>query len=77
VSGEQRDTALLAFGVLLACWQQAAYTLGGVEPNLLFLVLSVGCLLGATVLSTVIDILLSFIPGVARPERGKKDSDET
>ncbi len=70
-----RDTALLAFGIGTGLIQYAAYALAEVPPNLWLLGVSVACLLGSTVLSRVLDAVLSFLPEVRfeRRDRGSQD----
>jgi hypothetical protein len=58
VPGNARDNYLFALGVTLVALQVVGYYVLEIKPNIGFLVVSVGCLLGSTVLSRALDGLL-------------------
>jgi hypothetical protein len=78
MSGKARDTVFLAFGMTTAAIQYVAYAIWQVDPNLVLLSLSIGCMLGATVLSRLLDALLSRIFGVKLndPPNNRNDDDD-
>jgi hypothetical protein len=76
MSGKARDTAFLAFGMTTAAIQYVAYALTQVKPNLLLLGLSVACMLGATVLSRLLDVILIRLFGVESDRFNSRSNDD-